>query len=252
MEKDASEEERSESSTSVDESDTDEEVRSTKNEETEVAKSLSDDTRERLCLKAEPSQSTDITLHPAVVVEWINWMRKSLYDRDEEDHKKRKKEEIKLCEEIIKKFPKKGILHVEAPKLNPEILAFMSGVAKSRYKHFMSSQNALGSAMVAIAKSISLILELEEGNISSTLLEMLGKSGKLIAGLHYQHSITRRAFILPGIEEKYRELLKKSDITEDLFGNELFKRLKHTKSLGKIVEDLTPHQQTKKPLKMAN
>ncbi|RLU17631.1 hypothetical protein DMN91_009867 [Ooceraea biroi] len=87
-----------------------------------------------------------------------------------------------------------------------------------------AAKNALGSAMVSIAT----------------------------AGLHYQQSIMRRAFILLGIEEKYRELLKKSDITDELFGNELFKRLKHTKSLGKVVEDLTPHQHVKKPLRSSN
>lgn len=86
--------------------------------------------------------------------------------------------------------------------------------------------------MVAIAKDISLILDFEEGDISSILLQNLGNAGKLLAGLHYQTSIMRRAFILPGIKEKYRELLKKSDITEELFGKELFKRLKYTKSLG--------------------
>lgn len=69
-EEDVSEEKRSNSSTSIDGSDTDEEVRSLTKEAVEVEKSLSDDTRERLCLKAEPSQSTDITLH--LVAEWIN------------------------------------------------------------------------------------------------------------------------------------------------------------------------------------
>lgn len=106
--------------------------------------------------------------------------------------------------------------------------------------------------MVTIAKGISLILDLEEGDILNTLLQNLGNAGKLLAGLHYQTSIMRRVFILPGIEDKYRELLKKSDITEELFGNEMFKRLKHTKSLDKVVEDLTPHQQVKKPLKTSN
>lgn len=60
----------------------------------------------------------------------------------------------------------------------------------------------------------------------------------------------RRAFVIPSIDEKYRDLFKKSDITSDLFGKDLFKRLKYTKSLNKIVEELTPHQQ--KPLKMQN
>lgn len=135
----------------------------------------------------------------------------------------------------------------EAPKLNQEILAYMSGAAKCRDRHFASAQNALGSALMTVAKSISLILELEEGDISSRLTQLLGNAGKLLAGLYYQQSVMRRAFILPGIDEKYRELLKKSDITEDLFGEDLFKRLKHTKSLDKMVEELASRQ-NKKPL----
>ncbi|TGZ39485.1 Uncharacterized protein DBV15_12767, partial [Temnothorax longispinosus] len=141
---------------------------------------------------------------------------------------------------------------VEAPKLNPEILAYMSAAAKSRDKHFVTSQTAVGSTMIAVAKSISLILELKEGEISSTLLKLLGNASKLLAGVHYQHSVTRRAFILPGIDKKYRELLKKSDITDDLFGKDLFKRLKHTKSMGKVVEDLTSQRQIKKLLRTSN
>ncbi|XP_011685484.1 PREDICTED: uncharacterized protein LOC105448536 [Wasmannia auropunctata] len=106
--------------------------------------------------------------------------------------------------------------------------------------------------MIAVAKGISLLLELQEDETTSLLLEFLGNAGKLMAGLHHQQSTMRRAFILPGVDEKYRELLKKSEITVDLFGNELFKRLKHTKSLEKVVEDLTPHSHNKKPLKSSN
>lgn len=232
-------EEKENSSASEDASDTDVEARSdTEAANSEVAEevvTLSNETREKLCLKAEPSQPTDIPLHPVLVIEWTEWMRKDLYEE----------EETKLRKEIMKKFPKKGNLNAEASKLNPEILAYMSGVAKNRDKHFVSSQNALGSAMIAVAKSISLILELEGGEISRLLLQLLGNAGKLLPSLHYQHSIMRRSFILQGIDEKYRfclDLLKKSDISNDLFGNELFKRLKHTKSLGKVVEDLTPRK----------
>lgn len=69
--------------------------------------------------------------------------------------------------------------------------------------------------MVAVAKNISLILKLEEGDVSNIFLQLLRSTSKLLAGLHYQHSIMMRAlvFILPGIDEKYRELLKKSNIT---------------------------------------
>lgn len=218
----------------------------------EITASLSNETRERLCLKAEPAQSDNIVLHPVLITEWNTWMRKGLYEGEEEEDKKREEEESKLRDEIMKKFPRKGGLYAEAPKLNQEILAYMSGTAKSRDKHFVSAQNALGSAIVAVTKSISLILELEEGDISSMLTQLLGNAGKLLVGLHYQQSVTRNAFILPGIDEKYRELLKKSDITGDLFGEDLFKKLKHTKSLDKVVEDLAPRQQSKKPLKTSN
>ncbi|XP_077255252.1 uncharacterized protein LOC143893592 [Temnothorax americanus] len=249
----------SRSSTSVSASDTDEKVG--RDADVEVIKdeaidtavsSLSNETRERLCLKAEPARSTDIALHPTLIAEWMNWMRKGLYEGDEEDDKKREEEESKLREKIMKKFPRGGALQAEAPKLNPEILAYMSVTAKSRDKHFVSSQNALGSAMVAMGEAISLILELEEDEASNVLLHLLANAGKLLAGLHYQQSVTRRAFILPGIKEKYRDLLRKSDITSELFGKDLFKRLKYTKSLGKVVEDLTPHQQSKKYPKTAN
>jgi len=78
----------------------------------------------------------------------------------------------------------------------------MSGIAKSKDKHFVASQNALGSAMT---KSISLILELEEDDISSTLLKNLGNAEKFMAGLHYQYFVMRRIFI-PDIDKKYRKL----------------------------------------------
>lgn len=41
-------------------------------------------------------------------------------------------------------------------------------------------------------------------DISSTLVENLGNAGKLMASLYYQHSIMRRAFIISGVDEKYR------------------------------------------------
>lgn len=249
--------EQSDSASSVDASDTDDEVMSNDDDvvasvANEATVNLSNETRERLCLKAEQSQSVDIALHPVLVAEWMNWIRQGLYEGEEDDDKKRDNEENNLREEIMKKFPRKGVLKADAPTLNPEILAYISGTAKSRDKHFVSSQNAIGSAMVAVATGISFILELEENDISNTLLQILGNAGKLLAGLHYQHSVMRRAFILPGVDDKYRALLRKSAITDDLFGQDLFKRLKHTKSLDKVVGDLAPHPAAKKPLRNLN
>lgn len=61
----------------------------------------------------------------------------------------------------MKKFLRKGTLFVEAPKLNSEI--YMLRTAKNRDKHFVALQNVLSSVMIVVVKSISLILELENG-----------------------------------------------------------------------------------------
>lgn len=95
-------------------------------------------------------------------------MRKGLYEREEEN-KKHEEEKSKLRDKVMKKFSRKESLFVEAPKLNQEILVYMSSTAKSRDKHFVSAQNALSSAIVAVAKSISLTLELEEAIFQADL-----------------------------------------------------------------------------------
>lgn len=59
-----------------------------------------------------------------------------------------------------------------------------------------------------VVKSISLTLNLKEGDITSTLLQFLENAGKLLASLHYQHSVMRRTFILLGVDQKYRDLLR--------------------------------------------
>lgn len=109
MEKDTSEE-RSNSPTSVDASDTNEEINTSggiKEDETgNVAVNVINETRERFCLKTEPNQSTDIALHSVLSAEWMNRMRKGLYEGEKEDDKKREEEESKLREEIMKKFPR--------------------------------------------------------------------------------------------------------------------------------------------------
>lgn len=101
---------RSNSSTSGNGSDTKLEsktgVENTEDDALETSVSLSNETRERLCLKAEPAQSDDIVPHPVLIAEWNTWLRKGLYEGDEEENKKREEEESKLRDEIMKKFPR--------------------------------------------------------------------------------------------------------------------------------------------------
>lgn len=63
-----------------------------KNEDIKSTASLSNETREKLCLRTALAESPDITLHLVLVEEWTNWMHKGLYERDEDEEKKREKE----------------------------------------------------------------------------------------------------------------------------------------------------------------
>lgn len=68
-----------------------------------------------------------------------------------------------------------------------------------------------------------------------------------MASLYYQHSIMRRAFIISGVDKKYR-VAKEVRNNDRFFGKNLFKHLQHMKFLGKVMEDLALQKQAKKPL----
>lgn len=55
-------------------------------------------------MKAEPEKDGDVALHPVLIDEWMNWVRKGVNEQEEEKKKKREEEENKLREGIMAKF----------------------------------------------------------------------------------------------------------------------------------------------------
>ncbi|KAL0130369.1 hypothetical protein PUN28_002193 [Cardiocondyla obscurior] len=107
------------------------------------------ETTERLSLKAEFEQSLDIPFHPAINLLPFSQNKRIfftkitgficihlVYEEDKKNKKKHKAEELKILEEIMRKFSRKETLITEASKLNPEILAYISTAANNRDKHF--------------------------------------------------------------------------------------------------------------------
>lgn len=156
-------------------------------------------------------------------------------------------------EELLKKYPRSGNCNLEAPKVNPEIGAVMSEITSKRDKHFVESQQIIGSAMVALGTTLSTLLEEnEEGIDKLTLIEYLGDAGKLLSAVQFKESKTRRAFISPNIDKSLRLVIDESKPDTFLYGSDLQSKIKEAKSIEKIGSDLKMKPQEKKaPEKLA-
>lgn len=86
----------------------------------------------------DPSSTKKIAVdfHPELKIRWEKWLREGFPDDDKKA--------------ILEKYPRKGELYVEAPKINIEIVSVMTDIAKKRDGHFADTQNSVGSALSAL------------------------------------------------------------------------------------------------------
>ncbi|XP_044587765.1 uncharacterized protein LOC123267280 [Cotesia glomerata] len=177
------------------------------------------------------------TLHPEIATRWSNYINEGL------------KKELKS--ELLSKYPRASNCQLEAQVLNPEISATMQDAALKRDKYASEIQKTIGSAMLVLGMGISLLLdEKDEGVDRKQLLQYLSDAGKLIAEAHHREAVTRRSFILPGMEKNIKEVLEKSKMDKFLFGEGLSEKIKSTKTIEKVAAEMKPKPTTKKlPLK---
>ncbi|XP_057327400.1 uncharacterized protein LOC130668903 [Microplitis mediator] len=179
-------------------------------------------------------------LHPEIATRWSNFISDGL------------KKELKS--ELLAKYPRASNCQLEAQTLNPEVAASMQDAALKRDKFACEIQNVIGSAMLALGKGISMMLdEKEDGVDRMQLLQYLSDSGRLLAEAHHREAMTRRSFILPGMKKNIKEVLEKSKPDKFLFGEDLSEKIKSTKSIVKVAAEIKSKQQSKKtPVKTAN
>lgn len=173
------------------------------------------------------------TLHSELATRWSSYITEGL------------KKELKV--ELLSKYPRASNCQLEAQILNPEVAATMQDAALKRDKYASEIQKIMGSAMLALGLGMSLMLnENEEGVDRMQLLQYLSDAGRLIAEAHYRGAITRRSFILPGVEKNIKEVLEKCKMDKYLFGEGLSEKVKSTKSIEKVAADIKPKQIPKK------
>lgn len=145
-------------------------------------------------------------------------------------------------EKLLAQFGRNGPISLDAPKMNLEAAAVINDGAKERDKHFSDNQNQLGTALAAMGGVMTSLYEKTEEFDRKKFLGSLMDVGKLLADLSYRLSISRRAFITPGIPDKsIKAVLEASVPGVWLFGNELGEQLKATKAIKKAgLEFLAP------------
>lgn len=84
------------------------------------------------------------------------------------------------------------------------------------------------------------------------LMENLSNVGKLIAELHHEKSIARRACITPKLQKQMKGMLNERKIDNFLYGSDLAEKIKETKAAEKLGEEMKQDiLSTKKPAPMS-
>ncbi|XP_063979898.1 uncharacterized protein LOC135163921 [Diachasmimorpha longicaudata] len=168
----------------------------------------------------DPSKPKEvpITFNAAIKVRMEKWLQEGL----QEDVKK----------SILEKYPKKGELRLETPKINVEIRAALSEIAKKRDVHFVNSQNSAGSALSALGAAMSMVVDNPEDGIDQELLvSYLWDASKLMCDVFHQFSVARRSFITPLLNKSVKPTVEATKPDEWLYGEKFAEQIKEAKTV---------------------
>ena len=177
----------------------------------------------------------ELRLHSSLSARWKNYLSSDL--------------KVEELDALLLKYPRSGVCNLEAPNLNAEIQAGLIESAVKRDKFFMTSQNVLGSALSALGEVITEMLnDPVERKEKIERIGKLGDIGKLLAHQHHAESVTRKAFISPGLSKEMRIVLEGANSDAFLFGNNLSEKIKEAKQIQQTSRELKNMPPQKKTL----
>ena len=166
----------------------------------------------------------DLELPSDLTLRWEKWLQSGIT------------KEIK--QEILEKYSCQGNIQLEAPKLNQELMALLNDAAVRRDKHFLATQNLLGTALSSLGSAITKIMYAEEQAIDRLiLLEELSDTAKLLTDVHHGQSKAMIAYILPSVTKEFRLILEKTTPDKLLFRSDLSEKIRDAKAVAKIGKD---------------
>ncbi|XP_015125107.2 uncharacterized protein LOC107046899 [Diachasma alloeum] len=135
----------------------------------------------------------------------------------------------------------------EAPQVNLPIQRHMSEIAIKRDKHFIDTQNCVGTAIITLSAAISMGMNNAEDIDYAQLMKYLWDTGKLLCDTYHQQSIARKSFITPILDKEIKPTLDASISDKWLYGENLTDQVKDVKEIEKASASLKPPP--KPPLK---
>lgn len=182
-----------------------------------------------LQLGADPteSQALKIKVHDDLVKRWNFFSKEGL-----------KKEDFDL---IMKKY--ECVPEFEAPKLNPQISVVMKDYAITRDNHMLEVQKMASTALSILGSIVTNVYEdPNEGYDMESLLTHICDAGKIITAIIHKQTVTRKAFIQPGLSTETKAVLKDAKVDEFLFGKDLTEKIKDAKAMNRIGESMKVQQ----------
>ncbi|XP_011858753.1 PREDICTED: uncharacterized protein LOC105556281 [Vollenhovia emeryi] len=169
----------------------------------------------------QKSKALDITLHESIKLQWNYWIAHGL--------------DKKVKDELTEKYARST--EFDAPKLNAEISAILTEQAIKRDRYMLENQKLAGSALTAIGSTLTMIMA-EQDVDKLTFVQRLNEAAKLIIQIHHNQSVSRKAFIYPGVKKQFQSMLKETKPANFLFGNNLAEKIKDSKNIEKLSQNV--------------
>ncbi|XP_063989917.1 uncharacterized protein LOC135169114 [Diachasmimorpha longicaudata] len=185
------------------------------------------------------SQAEELKINPDLLKRWVFFCQEGM-----------KKEDL---ESLLGNYA--GVKELEAPKLNPQIAATMKDIAISRDKHMMEIQTLAAAVLSILGSAITDIYDGSGDFDVEKLLTRIRDAGKITTVIFNKQSVTRKAFIEPGLSKETKAVLKETKSEEFLYGKELSEKIKEAKALSKMSDTLKipqPKARTSTPVQQLN
>lgn len=126
----------------------------------------------------------------------------------------------------------------EPKKLNREIEAALATRNSKKDSCLAELQKLAGSQLMATGTALTLLMSEEECD-KMQFVKLLNDVAKLAISIHHAVSVSRRANIyIPNLSPKVADLIKKAEMDDNLFGSDLSERIKESKALSKLTEEI--------------
>ncbi|CAH0546091.1 unnamed protein product [Brassicogethes aeneus] len=172
----------------------------------------------------EENTKVSCSLRKEIADTWSGIIKEGLKDAEKAD--------------IMKNYlPPDHFKELRGPKLNLEVAAAVNESTLNRDNRLLKTQAQMGHGLAAMGEAFSLLLE-KGDKADVRVIQCLSDAGKLIADLFYSQSSTRRELVSLNLKKEMKTTLNNAEVGDWLFGEKLDERVKTSKNIEKLSDEL--------------